>query len=74
LFIRANNLASWTLADLATLRKLISLELPMRDIARKLHRPEEAVRQKAHRVAMADMKRCPPIQANRWTFLSGITD
>ena len=58
-FNRANNRAVWSEGDLAALRQMIGLELPMRDIARKLHRSEEAVRQKAHRIAMADMMRCP---------------
>jgi len=56
-FERANNRASWSDADLATLRQLIGLQLPMQVIARKLQRSEEAVRVKAHRVAMADVRR-----------------
>jgi hypothetical protein len=59
LFNRANNRAAWSEDDLAILRQMIGLELPMRDIARKLHRSEEAVRQKAHRIAMADMIAMP---------------
>ncbi len=59
LFNRANNRAAWSEDDLAILRQMIGLELPMRDIARKLDRSEEAVRQKAHRVAMADMIALP---------------
>jgi hypothetical protein len=45
----------WSEGDLATLRQLVRLELPMRVIARKLERPEQIVRQKAHRVVMAEM-------------------
>ena len=45
----------WSEGELATLRQLVGLELPMRVIARKLARPEQMVRQKAHRVAMAEM-------------------
>ncbi len=45
----------WSESDLATLRQLVRLELPMRVIARKLERPEQIVRQKAHRVVMAEM-------------------
>jgi hypothetical protein len=56
---RPNNRASWSETDLATLRQLIGLQLPMRVIARKLQRSEEAVRVKAHRVAMADMRQVP---------------
>ena len=45
----------WSEGEIATLRQLVRLELPMRFIARKLERPEQMVRQKAHRVAMAEM-------------------
>lgn len=54
LFERRNNGAAWSESDLATLRQLIDLDVPMRDIAQKLQRTEEAVRRKAHRVAMID--------------------
>lgn len=50
-------MSGWSEADLGTLRLLVGLQIPMRDIACKLQRPEEAVRQKAHWVAMADMIR-----------------
>lgn len=53
---RANNRAAWNEADLATLRQLVRLELPMRVIARKLDRTEEAVRQKSQRLALAEMR------------------
>jgi hypothetical protein len=53
---RPNNRASWSESDLATLRQLIGLQLPMHVIARNLERSEEAVRVKAHRVALADMR------------------
>ena len=46
---------AWTADDVAALRLFVGLELPMRYIARKLHRPEEVVRLKAHRTAIADM-------------------
>ena len=49
---------SWSANDLANLRRLVGMELPMRFIARKLRRPEETVRATAHRVAMADIRRC----------------
>lgn len=50
----------WAASELAELRRLIALELPMTHIARKLNRPEQQVRRTAHRVAMADMLRMPP--------------
>jgi len=50
-------MSRWSDGDVMLLRKLIALELPMRFIARKLDRAEEAVRLQAHRVAMADMMR-----------------
>ena len=71
--IRRNDRLPWSSTELASLRKLIALELPMRVIARKLHRSEEAVRDKAHRVAMSDMMRFTALPANRWTTVSGIT-
>ena len=46
---------AWSQGNLATLRQLVRLELPMRVIARKLERPELAVRQKAHHMAMAEI-------------------
>ena len=48
--------AAWTDADLKVLRQLVRLELPMRTIARKLQRSEQAVRQTSHRLALDDMK------------------
>jgi hypothetical protein len=54
--VRANDQPPWTDAELKALRQLVRLELPMRTIARKLDRTEEAVRQKSQRVALADMR------------------
>lgn len=48
--------SAWSEAELNALRQLVQLELPMRTIARKLGRTEEAVRQKSHRLAIADMR------------------
>lgn len=45
----------WSEGEVATLRQLVRLELPMRFIARKLDRPEQMVRQKAHRMVMAEI-------------------
>ena len=45
----------WSEGEVATLRQLVRLELPMRVIARKLDRPVQMVRQKAQRVVMAEM-------------------
>ena len=64
MFQPINNRAPWSGDDLATLQRLIGLELPMRTIARKLNRSEEAVRQKAHRLAMANMRRVAADQLN----------
>jgi len=71
--VRKSFHAPWTPTDLDRLRKLIALELPMQFIAHKLHRPEEAVRAKAHRVAMADMMRFTAPPDNRWTVDFGLT-
>ena len=49
----------WSDSDIATLRQLVRLELPMRFIARKLDRPERLVRQRAHRMVMAEMTAVP---------------
>ena len=49
----------WSDHDISLLMKLTSLELPMRDIARKLDRPVELVRAKAQQVAIANMLSCP---------------
>ena len=58
----------WTDGELATLRQLVSLELPMRYIARKMHRSEESVRLKAHDVGMAAMLHRPftPHRSGAW--------
>ena len=47
--------AVWSAGELATLRQLVRLELPMRVIASKLERPVQAVSQKAHRIVMAEI-------------------
>lgn len=52
---RLDDRCGWRKHELNRLRAMIGLELPMSYIARKLGRPEENVRQQAHRVAMADM-------------------
>ena len=64
-FQRIPDRAAWSEGELATLRQMIGLELPMRYIARKLRRSEEAVRQKAHRVSVADMIYCNVVQHGR---------
>jgi hypothetical protein len=46
---------AWSDRDLKLLQHLVSLEVPMRHIARRLGRPEESVRRTSHIVAMANM-------------------
>lgn len=64
-------MAGWNEADLGTLRLLVGLQIPMRDIACKLQRPEETVRQEAHRVAMADMIRGATVRLPRSNRVRG---
>ena len=57
--------APWSDSELATLRQLIGLELPMTYIAGKLHRSTDIVRWQARRVAIAEMFGRPLIRVDR---------
>lgn len=51
----ATNNAGWSERDLAVLRQLVGLELPMGFIARRLGRTEAGVRIQAQRMVLASM-------------------
>ena len=49
------NSAAWSDRELATLRQLVALELPMRFIAKRLGKSEKGVRVRAQQLAFATM-------------------
>ena len=59
---KSQSAEAWSKRDLDLLQHLVGLELPMRSIARRLGRPEESVRRKSHKVAMARMG-LPPMRS-----------
>ena len=58
---QTGNGVAWSDRDLAILRQLVALELPMRFIAKRLGKSEQGVRVRAQQLAFATM-RCGELQ------------